>query len=399
MKKHIKWILSLVFAMGAQSAFAYDMENGVWKNLNEEHEQTVNNKSLVSGMLFNRIYQTNTFDSDNANNEYKDTYLKSRLGVNLKLSDNFSIKTVAKLENVANSRSNGDGTNRFFENEGAFLDELVLGYDYKNFSAIAGKFNPNFGDAWKIRNGIWVSEIAAEYEQKEKLGFGFIQRAGDRKKFGEYVFGASVFTNDRKNLDNSTITARDSAVKSDGIPGDTRSPESYVLSTDIYYDFGNDENLSYHFSYLNLAINDRQNKTNIPAKINDEKAFALNMNYKYPINNNFLLDSFVEYTNISNMDGDTEKNADFLTVNFTAYIFKDYFVTLARAKEKQIKIGENGTDKIIDELSFGYKLDHLHPILKGLTASGGYQRYDLNNKTDLVRDKAFGVAITHKLEF
>lgn len=385
--------------MSTQSAFAYDMENGVWKNLNEEYAQTINNKSLVSGMLFNRIYQTNTFDSDNSNNEYKDTYLKSRLGVNLKLSDNFSLKTVAKLENVVNSRSNGDGTNRFFENEGVFLDELVLGYDYKNFSALAGKFNPNFGDAWKVRNGIWVNEIAGEYEQKEKLGFGLIGRAGDKKKFGEYVFGASVFTNDRKNLDNSTIATRDSATKSDGIPGDTRSLESYVLSTDIYYDFGNNENLSYHFSYLNLAINDRQNLSNIPSRINDEKAFALNMNYKYPINNNFLLDSFVEYVNISNVGGDTEKNADFLTLNFTTYIFKDYFVTLARATQKQVKIGENGTDKLIDEISFGYKFDHLHPNLKGLTASAGYQKYDLDNKTNLVRDQSFGFVITHKFEF
>jgi hypothetical protein len=397
MKKPI-CILFILFAT-LQNASAYDMENGVWKNLNEDYEQTINNKSLVSGMLFNRIYYTNTFDSNNSNNQYKDTYLRSRLGVNLKLSDNFSLKTVAKLENVSNSRSNGDGTNRFFENEGAFLDELVLGYDYKNFSAIAGKFNPNFGDAWKINNGLWVNEIAEEYEQREKLGLGLIGRAGDKTKNGEYVLGLSVFTNDRKNLDNSIIASRNSDVKNSVAAGDTRGLDSYAISTDIYYDFGNNENLSYHFSYLNLAINDRHNSSNITAGIDDEKSLALNMNYKYPINDSFLLDSFVEYAKVNNVGGDTQKDADFLTLNFTTHICKNYFITLARAIKKQVKIGENGTDRIINELSFGYKLDYLNPKLKGLVVSAGYQQRDLDNKTSLVRDKALGVAITHKFEF
>lgn len=398
MKKHYLCILFIMLT-ALQNAFAYDMENGVWKNLSEDYEQTINNKSLVSGMLFNRIYYTNTFDSENSNNQYKDTYLKSRLGVNLKLSDNFSLKTVAKLENVPGSRSNGDGTNRFFENEEAFLDELVLGYDYKNFSALAGKFNPNFGNAWKINNGIWVNEIAEEYEQKEKLGVGLIGRAGDRTKTGEYVLGLSVFTNDRKNLDNSIITKRDGVSKSEGEPGDTRNLDSYVLSADIYYDFGNDEKLSYHFSYLNLAINDRQNKSNVPAKINDEKAFVLNMEYEYPINQNFLLDSFVEYTKIDNLGGDIERESQFLTVNFTTRIYKYFSITLARANEKQIKFGKNGVDKHINEISFGYKFDQLSHILKGLSLEVGYQESEVDDKINPIKDKSFGAVLGHKIEF
>ncbi len=388
-----------MFSATSQNVFASDLENGVWKNLNEQYQQTVNDKKLVSGMLLNRVYNVKTFDSDDKNNQYNDTYLLSRLGVNLKLSDNFSLKSVAKFENISNSKSNPDGTNRFFENEGAFLDEVAFGYDYKNFSALVGKFNPNFGDAWRINNGIWVNAIGKQYEQKSKLGFGLIERAGDSKNFGEYVFGLSVFTNDRKNLDNSIITKRDSLPKDSGVPGDTRSLKSYVLSTDIYYDFSDQEKLSYHFSYLNLAINDRQNHSNIPAKVDDEKAFAANINYKYPLNDKFLLDSFVEYTNIQNLDGDTEKNANFLTVNFTAYILKNYFITIARAVENQTKTGENGVDEIINELSLGYKFDNLNQYLKGLMISIGYKQNDLDNKTSLIRDKSFGFLISHKFEF
>jgi len=398
MKKINILILFFMLMKSIQNSFAYDMQDGVWKNLNEKYAQTTNNKSLVSGMIFSRIDYNDTFASNNKNNR-KGADLRSRFGVNLKLSNNFSLKTVAIFENISNATSNIDGKNRFFRSEGLFLNELVLGYDYKNFSAVAGKFNPNFGDAWKPSNGIWTREISGEYEQREKLGFGLIQRAGNIKTIGEYIFGASVFTNDRKNLDNSIITSRDSVAKSDGAAGDTRGLDSYVLSTDIYYDFGNNEKLSYHFSYLNLAINNRQNHSNIPAYIDDEKGLSLGMNYRYPINDDFLFDSFVEYVNIDNIGGDIAKNSDFLTINFTAHIFKDYFITLTKAQEKQKKTGENGIDKSFSGLSFGYKLDHLNPNLKNLRALIGYKNSDLDSKTNFIQNKSFSVIITHKLEF
>lgn len=393
------------------NANAIDTTNGIWKNLDEQYEQTVDNKNLISTMLNNRVYYTNTYNSDNPKDEYSDAFLRSKLGLNLRLSDNFIIKSNIEFdvmpqasETVRRNQLSTGGGDKSFENEGAFIDELALNYNYKNFSALAGKFTANFGDAWKLQNwklqnGIWVNELAREYKQAEKLGFGIIQRAGDQKINGEYVFGLSAFTDDHKNLDNSIITSRDGALKTDGALRGTRNLDSYVLSTDIYYDFGNGEKLSYHFAYLNLAINDRQNQSNIPTSIGDEKAIALNMNYKYPINNNFLLDSFVEYTNISNAGGDTEANADYLTLNFTTYIHKDFSITLAMAKKKQIKIGENGVDKSINELSFGYKFDDLNSALKGFFVSVGYREGKVNDKFVPIKDKAFGFLVAHKIEF
>ncbi|MES2678099.1 MAG: hypothetical protein V4612_07325 [Pseudomonadota bacterium] len=382
-----------------------DMTDGAWKNLDEQYQQNIDNKNIISGMLNNRIYYTDTYHSDDRRNEYNDAFIKSVLGVNLRFSDHFIVKTNIKFDVMPQASENlrqsqlAKGEDRFFDNQGAFINELILNYNYKNFSALAGKFTADFGNAWRIENGIWVNELARQYRQSEKLGLGIIQRVGDEKTVGEYVFGLSAFTNDRKNLDNSIITTRDSAAKSDGTPGDTRNLDSYVLSTDIFYDFGNQEKLSYHFSYLNLAVNKRQNTIIASNKISDEKAFALNMKYEYPINNNFLLDSFVEYTNIINLDGDTDKGVDFLTVNFTAYIFKDFSITLAKAKEKQVKFGENGIDKSIEELSFGYKFDNLSPILKGLLFSVGYRQSELDDKINPITNKAFGFLIGHKIEF
>jgi hypothetical protein len=389
-----------MFTATVQSAFGYDMENGVWKNLNEKYQQTLDNESVVSGMIFSRIYHNNTFDSDSRNNEYKDTHLKTRLGKNLKISDHLSLKTVAKFENIANSQSNADGTNRFFENEGVFLDELVLGYDYKKFSALAGKFNPNFGDAWKINNGIWINEIAKEsYEQSEKLGIGLIKRAGDQKTFGEYVFGSSLFTNDRKNFDNSIITKRDRNPKRFGNAGDTRSLESYILSTDIYYDFGNDEKLSYHFAYSNLAINDRNNISNVAEKIDDQKSFVANINYKYPINENFVLNNFIEYVKINNLGGNSEEDSKVLTCNLTAQLYKDFAITLGFAKEQKFEVNDNGLDRSIGEISFAYKFDSLHKSLKGFSIASGHKNSSVNNKASNIKNNSFGAILTHKSEF
>ncbi|MFT6077525.1 MAG: hypothetical protein ACJA02_000277 [Myxococcota bacterium] len=404
--KKITLTIFIGFLLFQNNVLAKDATDGIWKQLDSNYEEVTKNQDLISGVWSNRIYFEDTFDSDKRKNQYKDTFLRSKLNANFRINSNFFVSTIAifdkskqKSENFRRNQLSTGGGDRSFENEGLFIDELVLNYNYKNFSALAGKFTANFGDAWLNDNGIWANQIARNYRQDEKLGLGIVGRAGDQKTSGEYVFGFSVFTNDRKNLDNSIFTKRDGTSKKDGEVGDTRGLESYVLSTDIYYDFGNDEKLSYHFSYLNLAVNDRHNSRNIPSLINDQSAYAANMNYEYPLNKNFLLKSFIEYVQINNLEGNVEKDAKILTINLTAQIYKDFFMTLARAKEKEFEIGTNGIDRHINEVSFGYKFDNLNQLLKGLSLSIGYKEDKLDDKTSSITDKSFGFLIRHKIEF
>ncbi|MFT6106123.1 MAG: hypothetical protein ACJA0S_000790 [Rickettsiales bacterium] len=387
-------------------ASAQGSPDGIWQRMDSSYFENVKNDNLINGVLDNRIYYEDNFDSDNRKNQHRDAHLNSRLNVNLKISKNFSLSTIAEFDqskqqsedNRRNQLITGGG-DQSFENEGLFVDELVLNYNHKNLSFMAGKFTANFGDAWIYDNAIWVNQIAQRYRQDEKLGLGFAGRAGNRKTFGEYVFGFSAFTNDRKNLDNSTITKRDGTPKKDGEVGDTRSLKSYVLSTDIHYDFGNDEKLSYHFSYLNLDINERQNQSNIPSKINDQKAYAVNMKYDYPLGKNFLLKSFVEYVAIDNLGGNVEKDSKTLTINFTAQIYKDFFMTLARAKEKELEVNNSGLGRSINEISFGYDFDNLNQLLEGLSLSIGYKENKIDSRISSVTDKSFGFLVRHKIEF
>jgi hypothetical protein len=392
--KSIPLIISYLLLQN--SAFAFDSNVGIWKNLNTTPYPNTN-KNLVSGYLLNRVYYDNTYQSENEQQKYQNTSLNTKLGLNIKLNNGFVVRTVAKFENTPKSEKDL-GSNQFFNNQGAYVDELVLNYNYQNISVLAGKFATNFGSAWVINNGIWVNQIAKYYEMDEKLGLGLITKFGDKKTIGEYVFGFSSFTNDRKNLDNSIFIKRDSATKSEALVGDTRGLQSNVFSADIYYQFSKKEKLSYHFAYSNLAINKRQNQSNILTKIDDQKSFALNINYEYPINKNILIDGFVEYVNINNLGGDIDSQSNFLTTNLTTY-FNNFYLTIANAKEQKFKIGTNGVDYNINELSIGYKFDDLRPILKGLSFAIGYNQKLIDYKTNQVKSNAVGMLLKHKLEF
>ena len=375
---------------------AADMDNGVWKNLNEQYQQNTT-QNLISGFISNRVHYNNIYQSDDQQQKYQDAFLNANLGLDIKLGSGFSIKTVAKFEQMPQA-SETLGKDQFFNNEGAYFDELALNYNYKNISALAGKFATNFGSAWNNDNGIWVNQIAQNYQIDEKLGLGLIARFGDKQTIGQYVFGFASFTNDRKNLDNSIISKRDSSSKADGLVGDTRNLSSNVASVDIYYQFSKQEKLSYHLAYSNLAINKRQNQSNIPTKIDDQKSLALNMNYQYPINNNILIDGLIEYVNTKNMGGDIDSSANFLTANLTTY-FNNFYLIIARAQKQQFKIGTNGIDHSINELSIGYKFDNHNHILKGLSLAIGYNENLIDYKTSQVKNNAFGALLKHQLEF
>ncbi len=90
---------------------------------------------------------------------------------------------------------------------------------------------------------------------------------------------------------------------------------------DINYDFGNNEELSYHFSYLKLDVN-RKKSTLQQDKIADMKGYTLNMNYKYPILSNNLAEGFVEYVKLDNDEGNKDKNSYFLTTSLSFYFWR-----------------------------------------------------------------------------
>ncbi len=380
--------------IASQPAQALDNIN-IWTNLNQQNKEETNSDRRLDGFLKNNLYYNN-YNSDSKKNRYSQAKLESKLGLNLNLVDNLSAKTIIKLNPVSNKSSeivneNKETQNTFFENEGAYIDELVLNYNYQDFSVLAGKFATNFGSAWAANN-LWVSDISTVYRTNEKLGLGFIQKFGDQQKNGQYIFGFSAFKNSSGDLDRSILTSRDHNIKTDHMPGDSGGLSSYVASADVKYQFDKNENLSYHLAYSNLEVN--QKYTNFAA--DDQKSVVANIDYKYPITENWSVDGFAEYASVNNFKGDDKAKINFLTLNLTAS-FKDFYLVAARAKASANQAVKD-SNAYIQELSLGYNLDKIDPLLKNVSFSVGYNQRK-NSYTNFSKSNGFGVLLSQKMEF
>ena len=388
-------LLTALFLFLSNNSFAKE------ENL-EETPQTILSpkKKLINGRFVTELYDEKGYQSNNSNNKFNSEHIKSYLDLSFNITNNLYIRSLTALEpsNIA-VQNIPDGTNSYFKNEALFTRELSLNYQGNDFSVGGGKINNlNFGKYWNNQNKIWATNlIKASYRQIEKIGFKGDYAIGNKKKNGRYIFGLNIFTNDSKYTDNSLITDRYSTPKNSATPGDNRNLNSYITSLDINYDFGNEEKLSYHFSYINLAVNNRQSSVT-PAKIADQKAVALNMDYQYPISSNIMLNPVVEYVTIANQAGNIDRKANLLTTNIDVFLYKNWNVGLSHVTRAENIQGGNGLDTSITEFSFGYRFSK-DSILSGLQLMAGHKRDLVDNKSDSIKTDSIGGMIRYIKDF
>ena len=403
--------LFLILAFFSCEVFAEEEADlGILKRLVSEEEEKIFEKespafkpkftsSLVYDINFNDEYQ-----STDRKNEFNETRSRGRLNSSFYFAKNFSLNSFLKSERSSqasetarrNALPNGGG-DRTFENEGIFVEELNLAYDNTKHAFVVGKFDLNFGTAWRFKRGIWTYNTAENYKQREKLGLNGIYRIGNSRQNGRYEFGYAVFTNDRKNLDNSVITSRDSAHKSDAIPGDTRSLQSYLASLDIDFDFADKERLTYHFAYINLAVNHSAASIS-PAKVADQKGLVLGMNYKYPVTENLNLDSLLEYSTIKNFGGNSDASEKYFTGNVIGRLYQNWNVTLGYATHHNAVLEANSYDKNSSEISFGYEFGK-NSFFDKLLFQVGYKNQRENYKTSLESRNVLGGLVRYQKGF
>jgi len=360
---------------------------------------------IISGKFTSEFFDNYTYDSTNKDNEFNEDYLRLKLALkvnfskNLYLNSQFSFKEInTSSEKIRRASSPDNGDDISFENHALYIKKLNLNYDYKNATFLAGKFSTKFGQSWTRKDNIWIFEEARNnYREDEKLGFASYLKAGDKKTIGKYNFGLAVFNNDIKIFDGSIITRRDGTDKSDGVPGDERGLKSYITSMDINYEFQKDEELSYHFSYINLAV-DKNHSPIAKEKIDDMEGYALNMNYKYPFHKNFIGEGFIEYVNLNNYAGNTDSDKDFLTTLLKLNFFNNYYITVGRYFEKEKELGTNGVDRDVKELNFGYKFND-NSFLKNLHLMAGIKREKTDEKTSKSINEVAGVRIRYEYKF
>jgi len=331
---------------------------------------------LINHRLVNDLSFANNFG--NPKNNFHDTMGVVRFSTNLEYKS-FKLFSILRLARIDNNRDverrfNNPlgGGSRTFENFGLTLPELNLKYSFGNNSIIAGKFSPNFGTAWRWNQGILIHNIANNYGLFEKLGLAFVSKYGDIKKTGLYNFSFSTFTNDRKNFDNAVLHRRESDRKSQAIAGDTRSLKSYTLATDINFEFSENERLSYHLAYANLAINKEMSSIK-NSKIKNQNGYVFGINYTFPIIKKLNAETLIEYARISNINGNTDISNKFLTTNLIFKYNQKYSLMLGNSKNKIKNKLISRTHNNASEINFGYEFDKTKYYDK-ITAQIGYHQ-------------------------
>lgn len=406
--KKIFLFLTIVFV--PCQAFAQDYSLGIFQYFIEKTDDKYpsSNQPLFKPYSSNRLVFDVNFDDNyqttDQRREHYNASARARFFSSLNFSKNFAINYELRLDQFNNALENdrrnsspNGGGDRFFEDQGIYIRELNMSYSAKKYTLLAGKYSLDFGTAWDWNRGIWTYEIANSYQQSEKIGIGGIYRLGDIKKTGLYNFSFNSFVNDRKYLDNSILNKRDSDSKSAAIPGDENLPQSYNAAIDINFDFGEREKLSYHFSYLNLAVNGRATAVD-QGKLDDQKGSALGMNYKYPVGENVDLNALIEYVDMKNVGGDSDVGQKYLTANVIGKFYQNWVTTLGYAERRTIEVVNPGLDQNLSEISFGYEFDK-NSLFDKLLVQIGYKNERNNHKTSLETNNDYGVLLRYVKKF
>jgi hypothetical protein len=402
-----KILIFLILSFFSLNSLAYEYSSqGILKDLVQNNADSFIEKKIdMDSLAVAEIGLDDAYRTTNRNDEKNDSFAGLRIYNNLNFNKNLSLNSYLNFHQIDNSSTLARGesavnnsSDKAFKNIGMIVQEVTLDFKKDQYVLVAGKFKLDFGNAWRWDRGLWIHDLANNYIQTEKLGFSGFYRIGDAKKTGKYIFGFSTFTNDRKNLDNSLMVQRDSAHKNDALPGDTRSLESYNASLNVSFDFAQKEKLTYHFSYLNLAVNGKANST-IPAdKFSDQKGFAAGMNYQYPLVENIDLDGLLEYVEMKNVGGNSDVGEKYLTANLITKFYRNYSILLGNSNRQNFQIGKNGFDQNLSEISLGYQFDK-NKFFDRLTLQTGYKNQRANYKTSINTQNVFGILLRYYKSF
>lgn len=361
-------------------------------------------KLKISNRIVADTTSTNNFQSANQRNEFRDITGSLRYYSTIQLNKNFEIYGLARLARLDNNsdierreRNNKSGNHRTFENLGINLSELSIKYSNGNNSLIAGKFTTNFGTAWRWNKGIFVHTVPQNYALNEKLGLTAVTKYGNIKKTGLYNFSLSLFTNDRKNFDNSLLHRKNSDTKSQAIAGDTRGLSSMTLATDINFEFTEKEKLSYHIAYSKLGVN--KNATTVALeRLKKQTGVVFGMNYKFPIRENFDLETILEYANIKNINGDSNISDKYFTSNLILKYYSNYSLMIGNSNNRNKNLASSKQSTNITEINLGYEFNK-NKFFDKLTTQIGYYQTLSRLTTMSNKEKSFALLVRYYKNF
>lgn len=310
----------------------------------------------ISGEIEVEIENDNVFKSDDPTAKMNDLYATIGLALAFELTPMFSIQTGMTFEPVLDPTP--PGKDRWFGDEGVYVEEIYAQFENGPFRLFAGKFNPSFGTAWDKAPGIYGADFAEDYQLTERIGGGAAVTLGDEATIGEHTLTANVFFADTSFLSNSGFTKRGRTKKASGGLSNTKSLESFSITVD-----GEKvpalAGVAYHagFSFQKKGVSETHNET----------GFVFGLSGEVDLGNEIGLGWLGEVAHLNNAGG-AAGNATYYTagVELIRGPWNTAFSFTHRDAATQ--------DKLF-QASAGYEFEN------GLSINGGY-RFDRQAKVD-----------------
>lgn len=336
------------------------------------------NYPAISGEIVMELQNDYSVNSDDAaTDEHNNLFLRTEVAPTIAINENLFIDGVAVWEDIQDREPNDDN---FFDNEGAFIEEIKLNYENGPWAAWAGKFNPGFGIAWDFGRGIWGEDFAEDYEITEKIGVGGAYTF-DMADMGSHTLAASTFFADTTFLSGSAVTKRDKLDKSDGGVSNTENFSSFVLSLEGD-NLAGVESLYYKLGYRH------QDEGDVSAGGDDETGYVATLGHVFTVTDRVAVDALIEFADIENFAAGTNDN-QYFTTSFVTTIDEQWNIAASYTSRDISVQGGSDVDDHIFQLSGGYDFG------QGTTAELGWRNSEeAGVDTDIV-----GALIRHTFAF
>lgn len=328
-------------------------------SLNSYGQESKTNFPRIDGELL-LMLQSDYLTATKANNVSDNNNLfYAEADFSLRFDQNWSLKTNWRLfpESQLYSHQSYD-FNRYHtvlnhsrgfnvDDPSLIIEELKIDFANEDLNFYIGKFDPEFGKAFKKekRIGVYTWLFNEDYNLREKIGGGVSALLENSK----VTF--NTFFNDTTSLSKSAINERGRAPRTDGIAGSNGTLSSYSVSIEGQ-DLFNVRNLYYNFGYRNLGIDEAPNRKR-------ESGYTAGFEYLYYLNPHTKLIPLIEIVKIDNFGGAKGRDALYYTIS-TQATYSSWTASLTYNK-RDIKTSVEMPQKINDkmfQMTIGYKINN-----------------------------------------
>ncbi len=257
---------------------------------------------VLTGSLNLQLQSDKIFGGPAGTGMTRNTFSDSQANFGLFFNPNLSVQTTLRTLQVKAPTAN----NAFLYGQGAFVEQLYLNQETRDYALFGGKFDPAFGMAWLQAPGVYGNNFSnsfTDYRLLEGDGVGGVYKH-ETLQYGDHELGLSAWFHDNTALSTSFLnrpafglptTLRPGRLRqSDGGPSNTGSPNSFsaTLRGD---NFPSLQNFAYNLDFSSLARGVTETKR--------QTMLAVGAQYKVDLAKPWALKPLFEFVRIDNFAG------------------------------------------------------------------------------------------------